>query len=216
LETTFANGYIVDDKNFLLNSRFVSATTYMTLLSTGKVRGLKMLNNKEAVYQDITNETLIKENDLKNRYRKLYPDIKDYIDINQLEAVEKISPEEAGTNLLDIADDYDLTLFEFFLSDKAGHSKNFKKARKTLIKFQRLLKTVYYNMDYKKDTLIMVSDHGNIEDLSISTHTFNFVPLLVKGKLEEMFTEVTHLYDIAGILKNHAREKTAHLNTVKQ
>ena len=214
LKTTFANGYIVDDKDFLLNSRFVSATTFMTLLSTGKVRGLKKLNNGEAVYQDITNETLVKDDDMKKRYSKLYPNIKNYINFNQLSSVKKITPEKAGDNLLKISYNNDLTLFEYFLSDKAGHSGDYDKSRKMLFRFQRLLKVVHQNMNYEDDTLIMVSDHGNIEDLSVSSHTYNPVPLLVKGKLEYLFDGVSYIYDIAPVLKNYAKKKINNYNTV--
>ncbi|TYB32129.1 MAG: hypothetical protein FXF47_00670 [Candidatus Mcinerneyibacterium aminivorans] len=201
LKSTFANGFIVDDKEFLDNSRFVSATTYMTLSSLGIVRGLSKLNENKAVYQDITNETLITRDKMEKRYEKLFPRIKDYLDFNQLNSLKKISPQKAARNLLNIADEYDFTLFEYFLTDKAGHLGDYSRANKVLLKFQELFYTLLEEMDFNSDSLIMISDHGNIEDLSISKHTFNRVPFYIKGKNQKMFSKAEYIYDIIKIFK---------------
>ncbi|MGB7248696.1 MAG: hypothetical protein WBC73_07130, partial [Phormidesmis sp.] len=45
-------------------------------------------------------------------------------------------------------------------------------------------------------TLIVTSDHGNVEDLSTKRHTLNAVPLLVIGPAAKAFVQVT---DLTGI-----------------
>ena len=37
-------------------------------------------------------------------------------------------------------------------------------------------------MDFEEDVLIITSDHGNLEDISVHTHTMNQVPVIVLGK----------------------------------
>jgi 2,3-bisphosphoglycerate-independent phosphoglycerate mutase len=59
------------------------------------------------------------------------------------------------------------------------------------------LKGILESFDYEKDILLMISDHGNIEDLSVKTHTMNPVPLIVVGKQHPHFSSriknLTHI-----------------------
>lgn len=45
------------------------------------------------------------------------------------------------------------------------------------------------------DTLVITSDHGNLEDLTTKTHTRNPVPLFVKGNTEP-FKNVKSITDV--------------------
>jgi bisphosphoglycerate-independent phosphoglycerate mutase (AlkP superfamily) len=45
-------------------------------------------------------------------------------------------------------------------------------------------------------TLMIVSDHGNIEDLSVKTHTLNPVPTIAVGSGADYFQPVESLMDI--------------------
>lgn len=96
--------------------------------------------------------------------------------------VPEITVEEAGNRILNAAKKYNLVMYEFYLTDKAGHSQNRKFADRIRDLLNPFLKHISENLD-KKDTLVISSDHGNLEDLSIKTHTRNPVPLLVKGEI---------------------------------
>jgi len=91
-----------------------------------------------------------------------------------------ITPIEAGRRLVRIAAKRPLTLFEYFATDKAGHSQDFERAAAALNSLDGLLEGVLESVA-SDQTLILTSDHGNLEDLSVKTHTRNPVPLLARG-----------------------------------
>lgn len=97
--------------------------------------------------------------------------------------VPKITPQDAAKRALRVLKKYDFVLYEYYLTDKAGHSQNREKADEVLDVLNQFLFTIIQEMD-RKDTLLITSDHGNIEDLSTKSHTKNPVPLFVKGDIE--------------------------------
>jgi phosphopentomutase len=96
-----------------------------------------------------------------------------------------ISPEKAAENLYRISRDYDLTLFEFFMTDIQGHSMDMDKAIYELELLDRMLGSLIRLVDLSEDVIIITSDHGNIEDLSVKTHTLNPVPTIIAGDLAD-------------------------------
>jgi len=94
--------------------------------------------------------------------------------------VPVITPEEAGERIINASEENDLVLYEFFLTDKAGHSMDHGYAEEVRELLDPFLMTLIKNIS-KEDTLVITSDHGNLEDLSTKTHTRNPVPLFVKG-----------------------------------
>ena len=65
----------------------------------------------------------------------------------------------------------------------------------------RFLIYIIENFDTDKNTLVITSDHGNLEDLSTKTHTRNSVPLFVLGNMEP-FKNTESILDITpAILK---------------
>src|SRR6056297_2231138 len=94
--------------------------------------------------------------------------------------VPVITPEEAGKRVIKATEENDLVLYEFFLTDKAGHSMDHNYAQEIRELLDPFLMALIKNIS-KEDTLIITSDHGNLEDLSTKTHTRNPVPLFVKG-----------------------------------
>ena len=108
------------------------------------------------------------------------------------------TPEEAGRNLYRVSRDFDFTLFEFFISDIAGHSMDMDKAVSVLELFDKMLAALLEQMDLESEMLWIVSDHGNIEDITIPTHTFNPVPVIAAGKMPEgCSVRISSLTDIA-------------------
>ncbi len=147
---TFANEYYLDDVAHIPSKR-ESVTTVATLAAFGGVRGKAELAENRAVYHDLTREAL--------RARGYDGPL--------------ITPEEAADHLIDIANNHDFTLFEFFQSDHAGHSGDEQQIFQCLEKLDRFFSEV----QKFPGLLIVTSDHGNIEDLTVRTHTTNPVPL---------------------------------------
>ena len=104
---------------------------------------------------------------------------------------------EAGRRFYEIGRSFDFTLFEYFFSDKAGHSQKMKSAVDTLQRMDGFLAGILDSFDDQNDILLFVSDHGNIEDLSTKSHTRNPVPLIVVGGRRKFFSDkITKLTDV--------------------
>ena len=84
-----------------------------------------------------------------------------------------IQPKTAARRLLRIAENYKFTLYEYYLSDHIGHLRLANEFEKLFSELDEFLFTLLNEVDSKKMTLIICSDHGNLEDLSIKTHTRN-------------------------------------------
>ena len=113
--------------------------------------------------------------------------------------VPQITVEEAASRLLKAAETNHLVMYEFYLTDKAGHSMDKAYADQIRDILNPFLKFTSDNLN-KNDTLVITSDHGNLEDLSVKTHTRNPVPLFIKGKTGS-FEEAESILDVTpGIL----------------
>ncbi len=157
-----------------------SCTTFMTKSAGLPLNGLEQVKNEEALTAGITQQAWKEELGI---------------------AVPHISPETAAQRLLEQSKKYDLLLYEYYLTDKAGHSRSHPKAEKSMSVYNRFLWTV---ISEKPDdiTIVLSSDHGNIEDLSTKTHTRNKVPLFVYGPGAALFFSAKSILDVTpGILK---------------
>ncbi|PAU92711.1 hypothetical protein CK503_15210 [Aliifodinibius salipaludis] len=115
--------------------------------------------------------------------------------------VPEISPEQAADRLLEQSENYDLLLHEYYLTDKAGHSQELNKAEGFLNTYDRFLWHLIRNKS-SNTTIVLSSDHGNVEDLSTKTHTFNKVPLFVYGPGANYFFASDSIMDVTpGILE---------------
>jgi hypothetical protein len=93
-----------------------------------------------------------------------------------------IKPKTAARRLLRIAGKYKFTLYEYYLSDHIGHLRLANEFEKLFSEMDEFLFTLLDEVDSKKMTLIICSDHGNIEDLSVKTHTINPALTITAGK----------------------------------
>ncbi len=86
-----------------------------------------------------------------------------------------VAPEEAGARLARLAAQYDLVLYESFLTDLAGHGR--VDPAWVLVRLDAFLGGI---LDARSPdtTLVVCSDHGNLEDAGTKIHTTNPVPLL--------------------------------------
>ena len=96
--------------------------------------------------------------------------------------VRPVTPREAGRRLAGLLRTHDFVLFEYWKTDHAGHSGDFAEAVDALGRFDGLLGGVVEGMDPDRDLVLLCSDHGNVEDMSVKTHTRNPVPLLLHGR----------------------------------
>ena len=115
-----------------------------------------------------------------------------------------ISPQHAAENLLKIAYKNSFTAFEYFLTDHLGHGRydeDFESTFKTLGEF---LFTIFTQFDKEKLSIILCSDHGNIEDISVKTHTRNPSLLITAGYKAKIISEsISDLSDIkSAIIEN--------------
>jgi len=96
--------------------------------------------------------------------------------------VEPVTPREAGHHLWHLAEQNDFTLFEYWLTDHAGHGQNMKLGIEVLESFDQFLGGIFEGFRNSDSLLVMISDHGNLEDLSVKTHTRNPVPCIAVGQ----------------------------------
>jgi 2,3-bisphosphoglycerate-independent phosphoglycerate mutase len=106
----------------------------------------------------------------------------------------KVSPQEAGARLALLASEYDLVLYESFLTDLAGHCRI--EPEWVLGRLDAFLGAVLACRTCET-TLVVCSDHGNLEDATTKTHTTNPVPLLAVGPAAKCFGHATAITDVA-------------------
>ncbi len=101
--------------------------------------------------------------------------------------ISPVTPFDAGRRLARISREHDFTMFEHFLTDKAGHAMDQKMAESVLKNLDELIGGI---ADGGLDdlTLLISSDHGNLEDISIKTHTLNPSLTAVAGEFAEFFS----------------------------
>jgi hypothetical protein len=114
--------------------------------------------------------------------------------------VPEITAREAGERFYRVGQHNDLTLFEYYLTDKAGHDQKMDKAVDVLTRLDGFLKGFFAQAEFDHDTLIVSSDHGNLEDLSTKTHTRNPVPLVVMGRNAEQFNVCQSILDVKEVI----------------
>jgi hypothetical protein len=79
--------------------------------------------------------------------------------------VTVISPVFAGRRLAGLAQGQDFTLFEYWLSDYAGHRQDMDSAVRLLEEFDQVLSGLLAAWDDRQGLVLVTSDHGNLEDL---------------------------------------------------
>lgn len=172
--STFANAYFVRE-GAELNGFPHSVTTVAALSAFGDVRRASAMERNEAVYHDLTRARL--------RPRGYTGPL--------------VRPEEAAEHLLALAAAHAFTLFEYFETDRAGHSASMERARAVLAELDRFLGRVLALADRERIAVLLTSDHGNIEDMSAPWHTENPVPLALAGAPLALRTDrVRNLADV--------------------
>lgn len=112
-----------------------------------------------------------------------------------------ITPRRAGQNLAALSDDYALTFFEYFYTDVCGHRLDRRESIRTLESLDDFLDGIVSTLNLKDTTLLVVSDHGNIEDWRSKNHTLNpALGLLVGAGHGELAAQMNSLVDVTPAL----------------
>lgn len=173
-QVTMANAYserywaMVRDR-----PRMLSASTLAMMACGAPFRTLDDLLAGQAVMWDLTNEVAIA--------------LADY-------ALPLVAPEEAGRRLARLAAEHHLVLFESFLTDLAGHGRI--DAGWVLSRLDAFLGGLL-DARTPDTTLVLSSDHGNLEDRATRIHTRNPVPLLAVGPAAASFRGARAITDVA-------------------
>lgn len=113
-----------------------------------------------------------------------------------------VTEEEAGRNLAAIAAEADLTLYAHYATDSAGHRGGMKACIAALERVDRFLSGVLPGLP-QDVTLVVASDHGNIEDVA-SQHTRNPALGLAWGPgAHELSQRMESILDVAPALLGH-------------
>lgn len=170
---TSANAYSPDYFELVAKRRRRHSVTTLNILSAGLfLRSFAELKEGQAVYQDITNDMLSACH------------------------IPVISARQAGINLAKIVKKHDFTMYEYFQTDRIGHKQNWLKAEQIVQDLNDLL-CCFWQEAHGDCTLILTSDHGNFEDLSVKTHTLNDVPVLIIGqRCQKIAVQITDLTSV--------------------
>lgn len=109
-----------------------------------------------------------------------------------------VSAHEAGARLSRLAAEADLVLYESFLTDLAGHGR--VAPEWMLPRLDGFLGGVLDSLA-PHTTVVISSDHGNLEDTMTKAHTTNPVPLLAVGPAAAHLDQARDLTDVTpGVL----------------
>ena len=150
---TFANAY--GRQFFIERPRWVSATTAAVEAAGLSFRTIEDVKAGAAVFMDFTNRILIERG----------------------ADVSVRTEEEAAEVLARIVAENRFTLYEYFITDKVGHEQDMTRAKEVLTSLARFIRELLARLDLSRTTVILTSDHGNLEDVTTG-HTRNPVPLV--------------------------------------
>ncbi len=137
----------------------LSATTVANLAADLPFFYLEDVNAGRSIYQEFTNAELISRGF----------------------SVKPMKAEDAGRIVGRQIRNYDFLLYEYFQTDKAGHSGEIEKSAAQLCLLDEFLRGLLD--ETSRDVLVVLtSDHGNLEDATTRRHTLNPVPLMAWGE----------------------------------
>ncbi len=195
----FSHGHIdIDDEGVFhfshefphLFKRRISATTCMMIAAGQQPFTEQDIIAEKCIYQDYSNGSLkMTPEEAKKKLRHL-PSV---TPVN----IPEFSPERAAEILFKVSRDYEFLIYEYFQTDIYAHRHCLTERVQLLKDLDRFMGRLFSLLDPKQDTLLLTSDHGNIEDGTSLAHTRNPVPLITLGKgaqeLRHRITDLTHV-----------------------
>ncbi len=102
--------------------------------------------------------------------------------------MKPMTPRDAGGIVGRQINNFDFLLYEYFQTDKAGHSGDIVRSEEQLRMLDEFMEELL--REKPSDALvILTSDHGNLEDATTRRHTLNPVPLMVWGAAGTSFVK---------------------------
>jgi len=161
--------------------RYLSATTWATLAAEVPFFQIEDVIAGRSLFHDFTNQALQRAG----------------LDVPLFTAWQ------AGEILARASAKYDFSLFEYFETDKAGHAQDMSWAEREVARLEEFLQGVLSTVELEQTLLLVVSDHGNLEDLSVKTHTLNPALAVVWGPGKETFgAQLRSLVEVAPLVVN--------------
>jgi len=133
--------------------------------------------------------------------RSLYQDFSNRQLISQGLRLPEYSPAQAAAIIAGSALEYEFILYEYFQTDIYAHRRPFADCVELIRDLNDLLQSLLARLDKKKDTLVLTSDHGNLEEFHVRGHSRNPVPFLAWGKHGEFLrARIKSLSDVTPAL----------------
>lgn len=173
---TFANAFgTPDPEHYRSGGGRASATTWAVLAAGVRLRGPAELDRGEAVTWDVRGDLWAQRFGSGTGIR---------------------TPQQAGAHLAALARGHDVTLFETFYTDLAGHGRWGLQPSEAVRRCDGLIQGLLSAVDADV-TVLVTSDHGNLEDPSRKSHTLHPVPLVAVGPHADRFLGARSLLDVA-------------------
>jgi 2,3-bisphosphoglycerate-independent phosphoglycerate mutase len=173
VSATFANAYRHPDD--IKNASRLSVTSHALKAGGQTFRRIDQIEAGQALFHEFTNRQLVEKGF----------------------QAPILSANEAADILLNIAKDQQFTLYEHFWTDVLGHRGDKQDQIDHVNLLTSFVRRVLEGAAQNNLAVLITSDHGNLEDSSIHTHTRNPVPLLFTNpnnisfdKLPETIAEI--------------------------
>jgi 2,3-bisphosphoglycerate-independent phosphoglycerate mutase len=114
-----------------------------------------------------------------------------------LDPFDRAAVGEQAERLARLASRHAFTFFDVWLTDQVGHRSDLPMALALLRRLDAFLGRLAASLS-EDVTLVVTSDHGNLEDVRTSRHSRAPVPLLARGRGAGAFAAATSLLDVAG------------------
>ena len=178
-QLAFANAYPQRFFDYVNRTNRWTVTTRCCLDSGIRIRTIDDVLSGDAVTADLT----------RTRFRRIEP------------RAPEITAEQSGIELGRLAMKHTFTLFEYYATDKAGHSQDRNKATYALTELGKAISSACATMNREESLVLLTSDHGNVEDLSTKSHTRNPVPLIARGSGARRFAGTTSILEVSSIIE---------------
>ena len=156
--------------------RMISVTSCMLLACGQRPFDEADIRAGKAIYQDYSNRQL-NEKEL---------------------SLPEFSPQQAAGIIYNASRRFEFILYEYFQTDLYAHRQPFAECVGLIRELDTLVGALLSRLDKKNDTLVLTSDHGNLEDFHLRGHSRNPVPLLAWGRHgDRLRKKIKSLSDVA-------------------